>query len=146
MHSKHCTHSKLRIFSGIASIPIGHSASQRPQLVQLCPSIVTRSGANLFVIASSAPNGQRYLHQKRFTSSDVTTKVSKTLLKASTSNETGTNNTIQIHVLEKNPLQSLESSDPYNSNEIGDKTNINGIPRITDVIPDPIEIIKVITR
>ena len=57
----------------------GHSVSQRLQPVHLFLSIVTRSGANLFVTAKNAPSGQRYLHQNRLMSIEVMMKVIKTL-------------------------------------------------------------------
>ena len=79
MHSRHWTHSRLRIFSGMGAISTGQSASQRWQDVQRSWSMMIRSGAILLETANSAPKGHRYLHQKRWTNIEVITKVIKTL-------------------------------------------------------------------
>jgi len=56
----------------------GHSLSHRPQCVHLCWSIVTWIKEILFVIASTAPNGQRYRHVKRLMNIDDNTKNTNT--------------------------------------------------------------------
>jgi len=78
-HSRQRMHSALRIISGIPGISTGHSASQRLQCVQRSRSMTTRRGDILLKTTSNAPNGLRYLHQKRFTSIEVTIKVRRTL-------------------------------------------------------------------
>jgi len=56
----------------------GHSASQRPQLVQLVGLDAIWMGDILLKIVNAAPNGQRYLHEKRWMNMEVRTNKIKT--------------------------------------------------------------------
>jgi len=59
----HSAGSEVKGFSGLIA-SIGHSSTHRPHSVQFSPTRRWKAAA-LEISPSSAPNGQRYLHQKR---------------------------------------------------------------------------------